>query len=114
MPVALIVWLPSDVKPRPLLPVPSDVKLTDTLPPWWPAALVTIASDIAVLLPPDVKRPTDPLESSPPATLPKPASSDSLHPSLAAVLAMTSACAAVEPRWTLPKLIGPAPAAARR
>ena len=30
--VTPIVWLLSDVKPRPLVPVPSDVKLTVTVP----------------------------------------------------------------------------------
>ena len=50
----------------------------------------------------------DPLERSPPPTLPKLASSDSLQPSLTAVLAMINACCgAVAPMWTLPKLIGP-------
>ena len=63
-PVTLTVWLASAVKPRPLLPVPSEMKLRVTLPPWWPAALVTIASDIALLLPPEAKRPTEPLETS--------------------------------------------------
>ena len=89
MPVTLIVWLPKDVKPRPLLPVPSDVKLTVTLPPWGPTALA--ASDMAALLPPEAKRLTDPLATSPLATLPKLASSASLKPSLVAVLATINA-----------------------
>ena len=106
MPVTLIVWLPRVVKPRPLLPVPSELKLTVTLPPIAPAVVVFIASDMAVLLPPDASMPTDPLETSPAATLPKLASSASLQPSLAAVLATINACAAVAPTWTLPKPIG--------
>ena len=105
-PVTLVDWLTKGVKPRPLVPIPSEVKLTVTLPLCEPTALVDNVSDIAALLPPDASRPTDPLGTSPPVTLPKLASNDSLQPSLAAVLAIVNTSVPGDPTCML-KVVGP-------
>jgi len=123
LPVASIVpltptdWLGNVVRPSPLVPVPSDAKLTMTAPFTPPAAAVLSPTVMLEVLldpaPSPLTAPANAMRGS--FALAKLALSRSEKPSFGARLPIVSARLTTSPTWTLPNATGArVPASARR
>ena len=98
VPLMFTVCVPMDVVPRPLVPVPSDVKVIVPVPLLLPAVAVLMPMmRLLLLLDPAASRLNDPLVVALPVAPPRLALSFSLKPSLVAELLNVSACVAVSP-----------------
>ena len=90
------------------MPVPSDAKLTCTVPVFAPAVAVSTRAVIAELLlaPPASRLTALPFVSAAPPTVPKAAFSRSVNEPAGAVLAIVRAAEAVPPTRWLARLTG--------